>query len=46
MRMYTYAANDMRAITDFVNENGIKKEDIVGIYETKSGVFMLNYFAE
>ncbi len=46
MRMLTKAANDMRAINDFVNEMNIPQEHIVNIFQSKDGVFMLVYFEE
>lgn len=46
MRMRTYAANQLRDIEKFVNEYGIKKEDIVDIFQSKAGDFMLVYYAE
>ena len=46
MRMRTKAANDMREINDFVNENGITKEQIVDIFTSREGMFYVTYFAE
>ena len=46
MRMQTFAANQMRDIENFVNESGIKKENIVGIFQSKDGDFELVYYAE
>ena len=46
MKMYTYAANDMRGINDFVNKNKIPQEHIVQIFETADKTFMLVYYAE
>lgn len=46
MKMLTHAANDMREINNFVNRNGIPKENIVNIFQSKDGVYMLVYFAE
>lgn len=46
MKMLTKAANDMREINDFVNENHIQKDDIVNIIQTIDGIFILNYYAE
>lgn len=46
MRMFTHAANDMRAINDFVNKNGITKEQIVEVVQSLDGTWMLVYFAE
>ena len=46
MRMQTYAANQMRDIEKFVNENGIDKKNIVDIFQSKEGDFVLVYYAE
>ena len=44
--MYTQAANDMREINNYVNDNHIPQEDIVSILQSKDGTYMLVYFAE
>ena len=46
MRMQTYAANQMREIEDFVNEKGIDRKNIVDIFQSKEGDFILVYYAE
>lgn len=46
MTMRTEAANDMRAINDFVNENGISKDQIVDIIQNNDGTYFLVYFAD
>lgn len=46
MRMCTFAANQLRDIENFVNENGIKKENIVDIFQSKEGDFELVYYVE
>ena len=46
MKMMTQSANSMRELVDFVNRNGIKKEDVVSMMQTKDGTFLLTYFAE
>ncbi len=46
MRMETYAANQLRDIEKFVNEHGIEKKDIVDIFQSKDGDFMIVYYAE
>ena len=46
MRMLTHAANDMREITTFINENSIPKERIVNIFQSNDGTFMVIYFVE
>lgn len=44
--MLTHAANDMREINNFVNQEGILQENIVNIFQSKDGTYMLVYFAE
>ena len=46
MRMLTYAANKMREIDDFVNQNGIPKDNIVDIFQGSDGMFYISYFVE
>ena len=43
--MYTHAANSMREITDFVNENKLSKEQIVCILPAADGTFFISYYA-
>lgn len=46
MKMLTHSGNTMREITEFINQNGITKEQIFSIMQTKDGIFLLNYFEE
>lgn len=46
MKMCTFAANDMRAINQFVNEHGIEKSQIVNIFPSPDGEYVLTYFEE
>lgn len=46
MKMFTQAANDMREINRFVNENGIEKDRIVNIFQSTDGTYLLVYYAE
>ena len=46
MKMRTEAANDMRAINDFVNENHITKDQIVSILQNGDGTYLLIYYAD
>lgn len=46
MKLYSKGGNTLRELIDFVNEKGIKKEDIVSMGETRDGLFMLVYFGE
>lgn len=46
MKMYTRAFNDMRSLNNFVNEAGIAKKDIVSIFQSTDGTYILSYYAE
>lgn len=46
MKLFSKGGNSLRELIDFVNENKIKKEDIVSMGETRDGLFMLIYFGE
>ena len=45
MKLCTYAFNDKRELTAFVNEKGITKEQIVSIYP-EDGMVVLHYYEE
>lgn len=42
--MYTHVANSMREIEDFVNDNGIQKDDIIDIFLSKEKEYVLVYY--
>jgi len=44
--MMTQSGNSMRELTEFVNKNGISKENIQSMMQTKDGTFLLIYFVE
>jgi hypothetical protein len=46
MKMFTFAANDMRTINQFVNDHGIEQSHIVNIFPSPDGAYLLVYFAE
>lgn len=46
MKMFTQAANDMREINKFVNENGIEQDRIVTVFQSTDGTYLLVYYAE
>lgn len=46
MKMYTKACNDKREITTFINEKGIKKDDIITVFQDHDGLYVLMYYAE
>jgi len=46
MRMYTRAFNKMTELTAFVNEHGIGQGDIVNIFQSCDGTYLLTYYAD
>ena len=46
MKLYTIAANDMRALMTKANELGIVKDQIVEVLQTKDGIFQMIYQSE
>lgn len=46
MKMYSRAFNKLRELQTFVNENGIPKENIINIFQSQGGNYILNYYAE
>lgn len=46
MKMITRAFNQMKELTDYVNEKGIQKDAIVSTFGTGDGLFMLVYYGE
>lgn len=44
--MYTRAFNDMRELNTYVNDNNIKKENIVNIFQSTDGLYLLIYYAD
>lgn len=46
MKLLSKGGNTMRELIDFVNQQNIKKENIVSLGETRDGLFLLVYFAE
>lgn len=44
--MNTYAANSMRDIEKFINENGIEQSQIVDIFQSNDSTFLVIYYAE
>lgn len=44
--MYSNGFNQMKELNDFVNDNGILKEQIVSIVESKDGTFFLTWYAD
>lgn len=46
MKMYTRAFNRMMELNEYVNENGIEKKDIVDIFQSIDGTYLLIYYGE
>lgn len=46
MKMYTRAFNKMKEANDFVNAQGIDKQNIVNIFQSNDGTYLLIYYAE
>jgi len=46
MEIRTIAGNDYRDVVSKANAEGIKKEDIVNIMQSKDGIFLMTYFVE
>lgn len=46
MKMYTRAFNLMKDVNAFVNENKISKENIVNVFQSNDGTYLLIYYAE
>ena len=44
-KLYCHTANNFRNIVSFVNKNGIRKENIQGIYKDREYVYLL-YFED
>lgn len=46
MKMITRAFNQMKELTDYVNDKGIKKDAIVSTFGSHDGLFFLVYYGE
>lgn len=46
MKMYTRAFNRMMELDAFVNENGIQQSEIVSIFQSNDGTYLLVYYGE
>lgn len=46
MEMRSIAGNSMREVLQKANSEGIAKDDIINIMQSKDGIFLLTYFAE
>lgn len=44
-KLYCHTANNFRNIVSFINTNGIRKENIQGIYKDREYVYLL-YFED
>lgn len=46
MKMYTHGENSMYDLVKYVNEKGIRQEDIVCMIQDQEGTFTITYYAE
>ena len=46
MRMNTKGFNKMTELRDFVNREAIDQENIVNIFQSKDGLFVLVYYVD
>lgn len=46
MRLYTEAFNNKRDAENFINENGIEKDNVLAFFQEKDGTYTLMYYAE
>lgn len=46
MKMFTRAFNDKRQATNFINESGISKDNIVAFFQENDGTYTLMYYGE
>ena len=44
MRLLTETFNKMRELTAFVNSHNISKENMLPVFQTNDGLFVLTYF--
>lgn len=44
MKMYTRSFNFKTELVDFVNENGIEKDQIISIFKENDGLFTIIYY--
>lgn len=46
MKMYTRSFNTMREMEDFINRDGIAKENIINVFQLSDQTFTVVYYAE
>lgn len=46
MKMYTQSFNKARDVDEFVNKHGIKKENIVTLFQNNDKTYLLVYYDE
>lgn len=46
MKMYTMSFNKMREVEEFINSNGISKENIINVFQLADKTFTVVYYAD
>lgn len=46
MRLYTIVKNDLREVEEYINSQGIEKDQIVNIFSNGRGEYILIYYGE
>lgn len=46
MKMYTRSFNKMREMEEFINSNGIAKENIINVFQLSDQTFTVVYYAD
>lgn len=46
MKMETFSCNSMREAKLKINELGITKENLIGIFQDRDGLFVVTYYTE
>lgn len=44
--MNSFVTEKLKDVENYVNEKGIKKEDIISIFQKSDGDFVLTYYSE
>ncbi len=46
MKLLVQAFNNKRDVTEFINKNGIAKEDILSLFQERDATYTLMYYAK
>lgn len=46
MKMYSRGFNRINEVENFVNREGIQKENIIEVFQNQDGTYLLLYYAE